>query len=319
MKKYKLVGIAILVFLFSSVPSVVCQPHTGEAGGVDLGVVANSSGSSNPSLLVLVAYDEEIAGNNYEWFDDTVSGRTYVEYQTRRALYRFPSTFHLEIADYVQWNSEDDATLEESLLEVERELGWNKDLWYDGKWMRLLVAWTGQNNDCYAGKAYVGHACCINTIQTDWTDDNTVQEEVTHLFGIDTHCEDDGCVMSVLQKFYGWISENLRPIENRTVNWIAIWNWQSVGCVSHGWCESHYSQLLDSHGNPDIGGSEMLSYPRINPVNPPPEGKKKISPANPWVPWLILTVALTISAIVAVYVYKRKRRAPRIQNRKQLV
>ena len=281
------------------------KTHPGWDGDVEYGVLGPGTAHRSP-LNILIAYDEEIAGANYDWFGDSVSGRTYIEYQTRRAIYRFPSKFHLQIGAYVQWNSRDDATLEESLYEVEQELGWDKDLIYNGKWMRLLVAWTGQES-VFGGKAHMGHAACISTIQADWTDDNTAQEEVGHLFGLDFHCKSGGCVMSVLQKFYGYINENLRPIEDRTVEWIPVFNTQSVGCVSHSWCSPHYAQLIASNGNPDVSGNGMVSHPKINPVNPSPEGKTKINPTHPEVPYLIV-LGVVLATIVTIYLYRRRKR-----------
>ena len=300
----KRVLILVALLLLSSVPLAACQPYCDETGAGEFGIAPPAG---NP-LRVLVAYDEEIAGNTYDWFDSEVDGRTFVRWQTIRALYRFPKMFHFRIIDYVEWDSADGSTLEESLLELEDDFGWDKGMWWYGRWVGLLIGWTGENNEFAAGKAHMGNCACLIKHQTDWTDDNTVQEEVTHLFGVDTHCQDDGCVMSRKQKFYGYINENLRPIEERTVNWIPIFNNQPVGAVSHGWCSTHYSKLLESEGLPDRSGGGIMSDPGINPVNPPPEGKEGINPTNPWVPWAILGMFLAIVAIVVVYIYMRTRK-----------
>ena len=175
-----ILAVAVLLLL-SSIPMVVSQPHPGDADGTDFGVGPRGS---NP-LRVLLAFDEEVVNSNYDWFGDSVYGPTYVEYQTLRALYRFPWT--IVIGGYVQWDSDDSYNLEETLLEVEEEVGWNRGMVYNGKWMSLLMAWTGQEYPYIAGKAYIGHAVCISTIQINWFDDNTAQEEITHLFGVDSH------------------------------------------------------------------------------------------------------------------------------------
>lgn len=286
-----------------------CQPHTGEAGGMEYGIAPSAS---NP-LNILIVYDEEIDGSSYSWFGKNIDGKTYIEHQTKRALYRFPSDwFRFRIGGFVLWDSDDSATLHDAIFEVESEIGWNKGMFYNAKWMSLLIAWTGQDNDALSGCAHLGHCSCLNKIQADWVDDNVCQHEVTHLFGIDNHCDDDGCVMSEKSVFYGWTDESLKPIEDRTVT-IQIWNWQSVGLVIPEWCFEHRVQLVNSHGIPDRSPSfEGFAFdPEANPTNPKPEelGEDipKMNPTHPEVPFVICIAVVIILAIVLLYVYKRRK------------
>ncbi len=173
-------------------------------------------------------------------------------------------------------------------------------------WIDLLIAWTGQDNDNLGGLAYVGHGVCINKIQEDWADDNTVQEEVTHLFGVRSHCKGD-CVMSDAMVFFLWIWEDLRPIEERKA-YISIWNLQTWGSVSCKWCKAHKDQLLASQGKIDVSESKILAEPKVNPCNDPPEERREINPTHPEMPYIIATAVVGVIIAVVLWRYAKRRK-----------
>lgn len=274
---------------------------------------------TRPNKRVLVAYDEEIASSSYHFFDafSTISGASYIHKQIRRAISRFP--WYLKILPYsYSWDSDDNLSSDtDCILEVEREIGWVK-----GETADILIAWTGQNNNnSWGGCAHVGYGSCIIKVQTDWADDNCLQEELTHIFGVMDHCQDDNCVMSRKWQWWSTINENLYP-EGGTVI-VLIFNWQYVGYISTNWCHYHETCLYNSGGNiasigdaytTDTGSSEIsdegiiISDPSCNPANPQP--KEGINQPTIWTYLVrIAIVALpTMIFIVALKVIIKRRR-----------
>ena len=325
-KKHGLVGIVLFALLFSSIQLSSCQPTTGDHCSTDFRGETSHKPYVNPNpLKVLIAIDEEASASVQDWFGEDVSAETYAVWQTWRAWYRFP--WEMVFVDVISWKSADWANLKVGVVLLEEKVGWKRHYIHNGHWVDLLVGWTGQDNDPWDGCANVGHAICLNEVHDDWRDDNTVQEELTHLFGYEEyfeHCNDGDCVMSRAEKYYGWTDESLVPVEERTVT-INLYSNQMVGDVSPEWCERHYEILLASGGVPDKSWeSEILTDPEIlnEPKErlgalmgePPNDDEDNIHvdpegyPTNPWVPQALIGIAIIVAVIIAVYIYKRRLR-----------
>jgi len=278
----------------------------------------------NP-IKIILAVDEEVADGNYGFFGSTLTGQEYVRRQTIRAISRFP--FKFQIALWKSWDSDDSYVLTETLLEMERELGWEPNTKINGK-PAILVGWTGQSNCGDGGATHIGYHSCICKTQCDWASDNTAQEEISHIIGIPDHCLHDDCVMSQKWKTWYWILENRYPFGDSV--WIAIFNWQIVGYISPHWCPYHKELLEDKYWEflasyqlsvegasiPIEGFGTIISDPCANPTNPPttnpPEGRQGLNPVT-WKTWLLriaivlMGVAMGTATIMGYWIYKRRK------------
>ena len=219
-----LLALTTLLFFGSQ---VYAKEHPGYAGDIDLG----TEGRTHNPIPVLVAYDEEIT--NLE----------EIKFQTIRGLYRFPWQF--EIIGYESWTSTNTYGLHDGILEMESQIRWFHGKSVGGQVAVVLIGWTGQDVDELGGVAHVGHGSVLIKRQADWTDDNTVQHEVTHIFGVISHCTLD-CIMSREYIWYWFITEYWTPYSGSKI--IAIFNWQTIDSVTQTWCDSHYADLLASKG-----------------------------------------------------------------------
>jgi len=329
MEKKKLFAASITLIALILIPIAYCQPDD----SCDFGDAKDVS--PNPIQIVL-AYDEEVASGSYDFFGDTLTGQEYVRRQTIRATSRFP--FKFQIALWKSWDSDDSYVLNEALLEMERELGWEPNTKINGK-PAILVGWTGQSNCGDGGATHIGYHSCICKTQCDWASDNTAQEEISHIIGIPDHCLHDDCVLSQKWETWYWILENRYPFGDSV--WIAIFNWQIVGYISPHWCPYHKELLEDKYWEflasyylsveevSSIEGSiegfgTIISDPCANPTNPPttnpPEGRQGLNPVT-WKTWLlriaiVLIVAIPIATpIIGYWIYKRRKRKTTISQR----
>lgn len=304
-----ILAVAVLLLL-SSIPLAVSQPHPSDLDGFDGEGVTPLAG--NP-LRVLCVYDEEFEAYQFSFFGETLAPQTYIKYQLLRAFYRFPLIFHFQIVGYEHWISDDSFNLEQSLMELEEAMGWQKGgMWYKGKWGSLLVGWTTQYDPERVGCAHVGYGACIISYQNDFTDENTVAEEVAHLFGgiLQHHCKSDSCMISNKTLFYAWFDEPLTPIRDE-VRTIWIWSNQIVGTISNEWCDEHWQGLLDSgavvywsHGEEGYFSSD----PRLNLIGEEAKSKLRRLPTHPETPYLI-ALGIIVIAVVSYYLYRKKIRS----------
>lgn len=308
----KISVIALLTIIASSlllIPTASAMPsHNNDFGDAT---------GTRPNKKVLVVYDEEIASSNYHFFDafSTISGPNYIMKQVRRTISRFP--WYLRLLSYsLTWDSNDALSTKESCItELEQEIGWVQGVTAD-----ILIGWTGQNNDnSWGGCAHVGYGSCLIKVQADWADDNSLQEELTHVFGVLDHCQDDNCVMSRKQLYWSYITENLYP-EGGTVI-VLIFNWQCVGYISTVWCDGHYYALLDSGGHvaregeyykTDLGSfgvvpdeGVVVGDPPCNPTNTQP--KEGINPTHAEIPIIFIAMVVAVSCVIIVWKLRRKR------------
>lgn len=206
------------------------QPHPGNTSDLDLG----GEGRLHNPIYIIVAKDEE----SPSWNEVTS--------QTVRGLYRFP--FHTQIIANLTWLSPNSMTTEQLIVELKRQMAWTHGKTVNGKTATALIGWTGQH-DGLGGAAYVGQGVALVVNQADWTDDNTVQHEFTHLlYGGAWHCDltDVECVMNKAFHYWYFVDEYWTPYPGMKT--IAIWNWQRYDAISQTWCSLHWQAVMNSHG-----------------------------------------------------------------------
>lgn len=289
------------------------------------GMVATNVWASGDLVVnILVAYDEEMANTEFSFWTSggaaplkkVVSTQEYCEIQIRRGVWRF-SQFNLDfdIIGFTTWESDDSLHWISDLLEeMRKEVRFVSGMLWEGRDVaHVLVGFTNQegisNN---GGMCNVTAATCIIQHLEDWTDDNVVMHEVSHVFGAE-HCEDVDCVMSGAQVFVTFYNEPLEPVCDGSVL-LNLWQTQRVTYFSYNWCPQARSEILANrerfndnpgsnpgHKQAKIGKSDPLFCVDAPPYNPPTilTYILRYSP--------VLIIFFSIMVLVAIY-YHRKRR-----------
>lgn len=137
---------------------------------------------------VLVAGDEEMTSTKWQYFGESLHWMTYTKRQIARASSYFYECFRIQLSveKFATWDSDDScgAVCPATLEEVRTELGFYSGMIWEGVRIDILIAWTNQYSPLWAGMADLDNSVIIMQPQADWIDDNLVQHEFTHLYGI---------------------------------------------------------------------------------------------------------------------------------------
>lgn len=218
------------------------------------------------NVNILVAYDQTMASGSYAVLSPFPGGpipvtmKQYLNYQMERVNYRFNKIgVNLTVVEYVNWTSNDKYhTCSQLEDEAVSETGFNNGMYLSngdfisGMYVatngivrvQILVAWTAQNtNDSYVG--ITGGEACLVRHEEFWDDDNILQHELSHAFGVpDEYNCSQPSVMDQDVVFYGsfMYAEDLTPMYNGgtlpQVAYIALAGWYPVTYLNDGWCNN---------------------------------------------------------------------------------
>jgi len=314
MKKIVFVLCLIMVASILSLPSLsMAQSYPHCSFGMDEGDPIPLI-HFNP-LLVYLVYDEEVSYRTYDWFGETLNGREYVRRETLRGLYHFP--FGSSIIFIDSFMSTNSFNIVETLTEAEQRFRWG----FSPLVAKVLIVWTGQDNDAWGGYADITKAAVIIKTDVCWIQDNQVQHELSHVLNVYSHCNDVNCVMSYLVQDFVWTVESLQPIYS-WVEFIPLNSKEYTAHISNSWCPTDYSLLLQSNGFPYAitnASTDMLLEPsperltknlsvsnlQLNDPDP-----KRYSEPGTELYWII--IGLTIVSTVALILWKRRKTFKRI-------
>ena len=262
---------------------------------------------TNP-LVILAAYDEEMAAVNHDWADETLTAYMYVRYQLERARYYYP--FYMAISGIETWDSDDSLNTTETLFEAISELNWVPGAKRNGVKCDILVLFTGQDNDPKGGCASITWQACIVKKQHWVGDDNAAIHELGHLFNLH-HCTEK-CVMSTEGQYYYLYYEPLKPV--RAGWWtIAYFRWEYHAYTCYDFCPPHWQRLLQIRDAIQSGESVFTTPEPGQDLFTDPEmkgsGLPKMKGPNPYVPLIIAIAVLVLIALAAAVIIRRRRRA----------
>lgn len=208
---------------------------------------------------VVVAWDEEFAAApgtvlyKYTWIGSIIplTAETYSEWQWSRALYHFNNAYgdlvNIQIIGNVEFDSEDDGNLADTLYEAIEETGFRDGIYFDGKRATILMVWTLQNNDGLGGGTLPDERAFIVKHQEAWADDNTLLHELTHIWIGDeglADTEHGEWLMSYTEVFMGLYNEPLQPEWGFIV--LSIFQTEDWSYFAYEWCETDKA-LMRNH------------------------------------------------------------------------
>lgn len=213
----------------------------------------------NPVYVLVFGDEEERSCYRYFPGDETPvpirSWQMWAKCQIERGDEALVSNFGIDIRilGFVNWDSDDSkTTLYDLLYELYSETYGYIGQWWDGEYwsnyVDAIIGITGQSVSDAAGYSFVGGRVLIVKWQVYWADDNLVQHEISHWYGVNNH-EPNCCVMAQHTHFVGALWEDGL--------WVILW-WIRCVYTSYSWCTTCYNIIWSNRAK---FGSDLTKNP----------------------------------------------------------